>query len=43
MNIAKFLRTAFFNRTPPMAASELKSKVSNINLNKNKKEAVFIF
>ena len=43
MNIAKFQRTTFFNRTLLMAVSELKSNVSNVNLNKSKKKLFLHF
>ena len=43
MNIAKFLRAAFFYKTPLMAASELKSNISNVNLNKSKKKLFSYF
>ena len=43
VNIAVFLRTAFFYRTPPVAASELKSNISNANLNKNQKKLFLYF
>ena len=42
VNIAKFLKTAFFYKTPLMAASELKPNVSNTNVNKNKKSYFYI-
>ena len=43
MNIVKLLRTAFFNRTPLMAASELKSNISKVNLNISKKKVFLYF
>ena len=39
VNIPKFLRTA----SPLVAASKLKSNISNVNLNKKQKETIFIF
>ena len=43
MNIAIFLRAAFFYRTPLVAASEVKSNISNANLDKNKKKLLLYF
>ena len=42
-NIAKFLKTNFFYRTPLKAASELKSNISNVILNKSKKKLFLYF
>ena len=35
MNTEIFLKNSFLYRTPMVAASELKSNISNVNLNKN--------
>ena len=43
VNISKILRTAFFYGTPLIAASELKSNISNVNLNKSKKKLFVYF
>ena len=43
VNIAKFLRTVFLYRTPLMAASELKSNISNVKLKKSKKKPFLYF
>ena len=38
VNIARFLKTAFFYRTPLVTASELKSNISIASLDKNEKK-----
>ena len=43
VNVAVFLGTAFFYRTPLVAASELESNISKPNLNKNKKKLFLYF
>ena len=43
VNIAIFIRKAFFYRTPLLAASELKSNISNSNLEKNEKKLSLYF
>ena len=43
VNIAKFLKTAFFIEHLLVAASELKSNVSNANLHKSKKKLLLYF
>ena len=40
--MAIFLKTAFLHRTPPVAASELKSSISNANLDKNEKLFLYL-
>ena len=42
VNIAIFLKT-FFNRTPLVATSELKSNINDTNLGKNKKKLFLYF
>ena len=40
--MAVFLKTDFLYRTPPAAASELKSSISNANLDKNEKLFLYL-
>ena len=40
--MAIFLKTVFLYRTPPVAASELKSSISNANLDKNEKLFLYL-
>ena len=42
-NIAIFFKKAFLYRAPMLAASELKSNISNTNLEKKRKEAIVVF
>ena len=40
--MAIFLKTGFLYRTPPVAAFELKSSISNANLDKNEKLFLYL-
>ena len=43
VNVAIFLRTAFFYITHLVATSELKSNISNVNLDRSKKKLFLYF